>query len=73
MDKNNGDLLSNKSLILNSINQAPSRFGHSVNFINKYSIIIFGGAIQVNSKYIMTAEIYLYNITTNTWMKIDRI
>ena len=72
MEKANGDLLVNQGIILNSTNQPPSRFGHTVNFISKSSVLIFGGATEVNNTFTMTADTYSYNIIENSWNKIER-
>lgn len=72
MEKINGDVLANKGIILNSINQPPARFGHTVNFISKSSVLIFGGATEAKNIFAMSAETFLYNIITNAWTKIER-
>lgn len=73
MEMTKGDLFINKGIILNSINQPPSRFGHTVNFISKSSVLIFGGAIETNNTFTMTSDTYSYNTIKNLWNKIERI
>jgi len=73
MEKINDDIVFNKGIILDSINQPPSRFGHTVNFINKTTVLIFGGAIEINKSYTMTSDTYAFNIISNSWTKLERM
>jgi hypothetical protein len=71
MDKNE-NFLKRYGEVIPSYNQPPPRFGHTVNLVSKTTIVIFGGAISSPGNYTMTADLYLYNMTTNTWKKLDR-
>ena len=58
--------------IVTPSNPPPARFGHTVNLVSKATIVIFGGAISSPGNYTMTADLYLYNMSLNSWKKIDR-
>jgi len=57
--------------IIKSDSFPPPRFGHTVNLVNKSSIIVFGGAISTPGNYKMTADLYLYNMPSNSWKKLE--
>ncbi|MFM1912848.1 MAG: hypothetical protein RIR51_686 [Bacteroidota bacterium] len=59
--------------IVTPSNPPPPRFGHTVNLVSKTTIIIFGGAISSPGNYTMTADLYLYNMTINSWKKLERM
>lgn len=71
MDKNES-FLKRYGEILPTYNQPPPRFGHTVNLVSKTTVVIFGGAISSPGNYTMTADLYLYNMSTNSWKKLDR-
>jgi hypothetical protein len=54
------------------INAPSPRFGHTVNLVSKTTIVIFGGAISSPNNYTMTADLFLFNMVTNTWKKLER-
>ena len=70
--KNELFLKANAEIII-SDSIPPARFGHTANLISKTTVVIFGGAISGHGKYIMTSDLYLYNMLTNQWKKIERI
>ena len=52
----------------------PPRFGHTTNIISRNSIVLFGGAVNYHENpdsYIMTSDLYLFDIYQNIWRKID--
>ena len=55
-----------------SINFPPPRFGHTVNLVSKTTVVIFGGAISSPNSYTMTADLYLFNMSLNSWKKLER-
>ncbi len=58
--------------IIPSINAPPPRFGHTVNIVSKTTVVVFGGAISSPGNYTMTADLYLYNMSNNSWKKLER-
>jgi hypothetical protein len=58
--------------IVTSENAPPPRFGHTVNLVSKTTVVAFGGAISSPGNYTMTADLYLYNMSTNSWKRLDR-
>ena len=57
---------------IQSPSNAPSpRFGHTANLVSKTTVVIFGGAISSPGNYTMTAELYLFNMVTNSWKKLE--
>jgi len=72
MDKNE-NFLKRFGDVIPSYNQPPPRFGHTVNLVSKTTVVIFGGAISSPGNYTMTADLYLYNMSTNSWKKLERI
>jgi N-acetylneuraminic acid mutarotase len=71
MEKNES-FLKRYGEVLPAYSQPPPRFGHTVNLVSKTTVVIFGGAISSPGNYTMTADLYLYNMSTNTWKKLDR-
>jgi hypothetical protein len=67
------DLFLKKNVdIINSTNSPPARFGHTVNLVSKTTVIVFGGAISSPGNYTMTADLYLYNMLSSSWKKLER-
>ena len=50
----------------------PPRFGHTVNLVSQTTVLIFGGAISGHVNYTMTADLYLFNMSLNSWKKLER-
>lgn len=73
MEQNSENFLKNFAEIIVPSNSPPARFGHTVNLVSKTTVVIFGGAISSPGNYTMTADLYLYNMATNAWKKLDRI
>jgi hypothetical protein len=71
IDKNDNFLKYNAEIITPS-NAPPARFGHTVNLVSKTTVVVFGGAISSPGNYTMTADLYLYNMTSNGWKKLER-
>ena len=46
------------------------RFGHSFTMVSKSKAVLFGGAVSVAGKFVITNETYLYDFTTNNWKKL---
>lgn len=68
------EVLKKYAEIVQSEKLPPPRFGHTVNLVSKTSIVIFGGAISTpdnHASYTMTADLYLYEMTTNQWKKLE--
>jgi len=73
MDKSVELFLKKNAEIITPNNSPPARFGHTVNLVSKTTVIVFGGAISSPGNYTMTADLYLYNMSTNSWKKLERI
>lgn len=51
---------------------APSaRFGHTMAYVSKERIILFGGAQGDTGKYTITGDVYSFDMLTNVWRKIE--
>lgn len=72
MEKQTDLFLKKNADIITSTSSPPARFGHTVNLVSKTTIIVFGGAISSPGNYTMTADLYLYNMLTNSWKKLER-
>lgn len=48
-----------------------ARFGHTMTYINKGYAILFGGATGDTGKYSITNDLYLFEIATKIWKKIE--
>lgn len=74
MDQNKveNSFLKKYSEVINSQTTPPARFGHTVNLVSKTTVVIFGGAISGSGNYTMTTDLYLYNMATNVWKKLER-
>lgn len=55
-----------------SNNFPPPRFGHTVNLVSQTTVLVFGGAISGSVNYTMTADLYLFNMSLNSWKKLER-
>jgi len=67
-----GTFLKKHAEVINSNTTPPARFGHTVNLVSKTTVVIFGGAISSPGNYTMTTDLYLYNMATNVWKKLER-
>lgn len=47
------------------------RFGHTVTQITKTKVLLFGGATGDVGKYAITNEVYLLDLITRKWRRID--
>lgn len=72
MEKTSELFLKKNADIITSNSSPPARFGHTVNLVSKTTVIVFGGAISSPGNYTMTADLYLYNMSTNSWKKLER-
>jgi hypothetical protein len=69
---NNDNFLKMYGEVVNPNNAPPPRFGHTVNLVSKTTIVIFGGAISSPGNYTMTADLYLFNMLSVSWKKLER-
>jgi len=69
-DKNN-KVLSKYAEIVKSDSFPNPRFGHTVNLVSKSTVLVFGGAISTPGNYKMTSDLYLYQIQSNQWKKLE--
>jgi protein phosphatase len=72
MNRDEG-FLKKYSEIVTSETTPIARFGHTANLISKNTVVIFGGATSGNGTFTMTTDLYIYNILTNIWKKLERI
>eukprot|EP00918_Siedleckia_nematoides_P005801 GHVU01012710.1.p1 GENE.GHVU01012710.1~~GHVU01012710.1.p1 ORF type:complete len:385 (+),score=53.33 GHVU01012710.1:236-1390(+) len=47
-----------------------ARFGHTTTFVGQSSVILFGGAVGDQTRYVITNDAYLLDIATCRWSKI---
>ena len=47
------------------------RFGHTFSIINSQKGVLFGGAFADKGKFVITNEVFSYNVRTHTWRKIE--
>ena len=71
--ESNQNFLNKYGEIQSPLNAPSPRFGHTVNLVSKTTIVIFGGAISSPGNYTMTADLFLFNMVTNTWKKLESI
>ena len=48
-------------------------FGHTATCLGKTKVVLFGGAVEIDKKLVMTDSIYVLNIYKNDWKKIEGI
>lgn len=70
--ENTNNFLKQYAELVIPANAPPARFGHTVNLVSKTTVVVFGGAISSPGNYTMTADLYLYNMATNAWKKLER-
>jgi len=46
-------------------------FGHTATIIGKTKVVLFGGAIEVDHKLIMTDTVYIFSVYKSEWNKIE--
>ena len=52
--------------------KAPqARFGHTVTMVNKYKVVLFGGATGDTGKFSMTGETWIFNMFLKTWTELS--
>lgn len=63
--------------IIKCANMPEQRFGHTVNWISKTGIVIFGGAINSSPSsssnqpsFTMTSDLYIFDMPTGYWKKL---
>lgn len=54
-----------------SKNVPQARFGHTITMVNKYKVVLFGGATGDTGKYSMTGETYIFNMLLKTWTELN--
>ena len=52
-------------------NVPHARFGHTITMVNKYKVVLFGGATGDTGKYSMTGETFIFNILLRTWTELN--
>jgi hypothetical protein len=52
-------------------NVPQARFGHTITMVNKYKVVLFGGATGDTGKYSMTGETYIFNMLLRTWTELN--
>lgn len=48
-----------------------ARFGHTITMVNKYKVVLFGGATGDTGKYSMTGETFIFNMFLKTWTELN--
>ena len=51
--------------------QPQARFGHTITMVNKYKVVLFGGATGDTGKYSMTGEAFMFNMFLKTWTELS--
>ena len=51
--------------------QPQARFGHTITMVNKYKVVLFGGATGDTGKYSMTGETFIFNMFLKTWTELS--
>ncbi len=51
----------------------PPSFGHTATMVGKNRVVLFGGAIEQDHKYVMTDAVYVYSIYKREWTKLAGI
>lgn len=52
-------------------NVPQARFGHTITMVNKYKVVLFGGATGDTGKYSMTGETFIFNMLLRTWTELN--
>ena len=52
-------------------NVPQARFGHTITMVNKYKVVLFGGATGDTGKYSMTGETFIFNMLLKTWTELN--
>ncbi len=47
------------------------RFGHSFTMISTDLAVLFGGAVSIGGKFVITNDTYLFDFKTSYWKKLD--
>lgn len=48
-----------------------ARFGHTITMVNRYKVVLFGGATGDTGKYSMTGETFIFNMFLKTWTELN--
>ena len=51
-------------------NVPQARFGHTITMVNKYKVVLFGGATGDTGKYSMTGETFIFNMLLKTFWRL---
>lgn len=54
-----------------NVTQPQARFGHTITMVNKYKVVLFGGATGDTGKYSMTGETFIFNMYLKTWTELS--
>jgi protein phosphatase len=52
-------------------NVPQARFGHTITMVNKYKVVLFGGATGDTGKYSMTGETFMFNMLLRAWTELN--
>jgi hypothetical protein len=52
-------------------NVPQARFGHTITMVNKYKVVLFGGATGDTGKYSMTGETFIFNMLLKAWTELN--
>ena len=52
-------------------NVPQARVGHTITMVNKYKVVLFGGATGDTGKYSMTGETFIFNMLLKTWTELN--
>lgn len=52
-------------------NIPQARFGHTITMVNKYKVVLFGGATGDTGKYSMTGETFIFNLLLKQWTELS--
>ncbi len=48
----------------------PPSFGHTATLIGKTRVVLFGGAIEADHKYVMTNAVYVFSVYKGEWNRL---
>lgn len=61
-----------ETLEMSKNEKAPqARFGHTITMVNKYKVVLFGGATGDTGKFSMTGETWIFNMFLKTWTELS--
>jgi hypothetical protein len=57
--------------IAKNVPMPQARFGHTITMVNRYKVVLFGGATGDTGKYSMTGETFIFNMFLKTWTELN--